>query len=334
MTISRRTITLAVSAGLVLAGLVWPRAEAATTATSCDRRVLILSAMPLELGPLVARTTPRPRKTAEVGGRPFYFGQLAGTSVVLAMTGIGPVNARLTANAAYQHFGCGLAATVFSGVAGSQRNIGDVTIPARWTSDSRHWIGADPTMLAVASGLNSGNVSMTRNLPIGDPACLCSGIDAPTPVRLPQRPQVHVGGDGETSDPFGGHALPCVPGGGDIAGCEPCVALSHLPGDAARFAASVPGLLTNSRVTPPAQTTASVDAQDEETAAVAEVAAQHGVPFLGIRAVSDGHNDPLHLPGFPTQFLVYRQLAANNAAAVTAAFIGQWRTRLARVAGA
>jgi nucleoside phosphorylase len=92
--------------------------------------------------------------------------------------------------------------------------------------------------------------------------------------------------------------------------------------------------LTNSRVTPPAQTTASVDAQDEETAAVAEVAAQHGVPFLGIRAVSDGHNDPLHLPGFPTQFLVYRQLAANNAAAVTAAFIGQWRTRLARVAGA
>jgi nucleoside phosphorylase len=67
-----------------------------------------------------------------------------------------------------------------------------------------------------------------------------------------------------------------------------------------------------------------MDAQDEETAAVAEVAAQHGVPFLGIRAVSDGHGDPLHLPGFPSQFFVYRQLAANNAAAVTTAFIERW----------
>ena len=57
---------------------------------------------------------------------------------------------------------------------------------------------------------------------------------------------------------------------------------------------------------------------------VAQAAAQNGVPFLGIRAASDGNGDPLHLPGFPAQFFVYRQLAGNNAAAVAVAFLRQW----------
>jgi nucleoside phosphorylase len=57
------------------------------------------------------------------------------------------------------------------------------------------------------------------------------------------------------------------------------------------------------------------------------VATRYKVPFLGIRAVSDGAGDPLHLPGFPAQFFVYRQLAGNNAAAVTIAFLQVWARR-------
>ena len=53
-------------------------------------------------------------------------------------------------------------------------------------------------------------------------------------------------------------------------------------------------------------------------------ARDYHVPFLGIRAVSDGQGDPLNLPGFPFQFFVYRQLAGNNAAAVTIAFLQTW----------
>jgi nucleoside phosphorylase len=288
--------------------------------------------MPLELSPLVARATPKPLKTVRFDGRRFYVGQLAGNDVVMAMTGIGPANAEQTATAAFEHFSCGFAATIFSGVAGSQRNIGDVTLPARWTADGRHWLSADAAMVATASTLNSGSVALARSVPIGDPACVCSGTDALTPIRMPQPAQIYVGGDGETSDPFGGHALPCVPGGGDIAGCEPCFVLSNAPGDAARLLTSAPSLVTDPRfwqalLKPPAQTTSSMDAQDEETATVAGVAARYGVPFLGIRAVSDGHNDPLHLPGFPSQFFVYRQLAANNAAAVTIAFLRIWASR-------
>jgi len=71
---------------------------------------------------------------------------------------------------------------------------------------------------------------------------------------------------------------------------------------------------------------------DNETAVVAAVAAAHGVPFIGFRAASDGPGnspgtggDPLMLPGFPAQFVVYRQLAADNAAAMALAFLAAWR---------
>jgi hypothetical protein len=41
--------------------------------------------------------------------------------------------------------------------------------------------------------------------------------------------------------------------------------------------------------------------------------------------VSDGGGDPLSLPGFPFQFFYYRQLAADNAAITTLAFLASWR---------
>ena len=50
----------------------------------------------------------------------------------------------------------------------------------------------------------------------------------------------------------------------------------------------------------------------------------HGVPFLGIRGMSDGPGDPLNLPGYPFTFVVYKQIAADNAAIVTEAFLQNW----------
>jgi nucleoside phosphorylase len=73
-----------------------------------------------------------------------------------------------------------------------------------------------------------------------------------------------------------------------------------------------------------ASSTLPVDAADEETAAVLKVARARGVPFLGFRGVSDGAGDPLGLPGFPVQFVVYRQLAADNAAAAVIGFLKAW----------
>jgi hypothetical protein len=47
-------------------------------------------------------------------------------------------------------------------------------------------------------------------------------------------------------------------------------------------------------------------------------------PFIGFRGISDGSPDPLMLPGFPSQFVVYDQLAADNSATMALALIRAW----------
>jgi nucleoside phosphorylase len=303
-------------------------AAATAPAVRCQQRVLVLSAMPLELNPLVRGAALTATRSKD--GHLFYEGRLQGVDVLLAMTGIGPANAARTTEAALALSSCAFRAAVFSGVAGSRGYIGDVAVPRRWTSDNgKSWHGVDAAMLRVSRSLDARKLKLTQDVPVGDAACACPGVDAPTPVHLPQAPVLRIGGDGTTSDPFGGRAVPCVPGGGDIAGCEPCLTAAGVPSNAQTFASRAPSMIDpgffQALFQPPAATTSTADAQDEETDAVLQVANKHRLPFLGIRAVSDGKGDPLGLPGFPVQFAVYRQLAANNAATVTMAFLQSWR---------
>ena len=201
------------------------------------------------------------------------------------------INAEQTTDAAFRQFGC-FRAIVFSGVAGSQRNIGDVTIPAHWRSAEGNW-AANPRMLRTASKPQVTTVPLAQDVPVGDAACLCPGVDAPTPVHIAQPLSVYVGGEGESADPFTGHAVPCAPGGGDIAGCKPCITNPGFTEDVAAFANNAPSLVTDPAFfqglfRTETATTDNMDAQDEETAAVAKVAAEHHVPFLGVRAARTG----------------------------------------------
>src|SRR5207237_7767288 len=124
------------------------------------------------------------------------------------------VNAEQTATAAFEHFRCSFAGAVFSGVAGSKAFIGDVMVPKRWTrDDGKTWTGVDPAMLQTARTLEGTHqVPLSPDVPVGDAACLCPGVDHSTPVHLDRDPAVRVGGDGMSYDTYGGHALPCVPG--------------------------------------------------------------------------------------------------------------------------
>jgi nucleoside phosphorylase len=332
MTEKRRHGRLLGAAALVaalVAGVAAPAANAKQAAAPCIHRVLIITAMPLELNPLVAAAALDPAATVRVNDRTFYVGRLGRNDVVLTMSGIGLVNATQTATTALESFRCSFSAVLFSGVAGSQHNIGDVTIPKRWTlDDGASWFQTDPRMLKVASGLEHQPLGMSQDVPVGDAACLCPGVDAATPVHMPEPPRLYVGGDGMSYDTFSDHAVPCLPGGGDIAGCAPCITSPGFATNLVAFAEHMPALADPAFVAgflqPPAATTQDMDAQDEETAAVAKVAERYRVPFLGVRAASDGQGDPLHLPGFPWQFFTYRQLAANNAATVTIAFLDRW----------
>jgi nucleoside phosphorylase len=331
----RRCLATLVSLALAVSAVAAGAADAQTKKKPpppkplCAPRVLVLSAMPVELSAVLARLGPHFTVTPKtIAGRDYYVGGGHGEGVVLALTGIGPVNARRAVDAAFDAFTCGrktaIREVVFSGVAGGDY-IGDVVVPARWSLAGTQSFPVSSRALAVARKVATKVQSqLLTKAPAGDPACGCvTSPDAVTTVAVTHAPAVEVGGVGETTDPFTGRALPCVPGGGDVFGCTPCAAQTNAQRDGAAF---VPGVVPfvdpaffagyNSSAAGPGYV-----AEDEETAAVAAETAKRHVDFVAFRAVSDGGGDPLGLPGFPVQFFYYRQLAADNAAIATVAFL-------------
>jgi nucleoside phosphorylase len=249
--------------------------------------VAVLSAFPAELAPLVAAAAVQ--GTVEHGGRSYYVGRLGGVSVILGLMGIGMVNAERTAVSLLESVP--VAAVLVSGVAGSPHRIGDVVLADRWMErDGARTYRTNRALAALAARAADRLAPLEQCTPV--PPAL---EDAPL-VCMAHAPVVLHGGLGMSGDPFGEIALPCFEGGGEVYGCD-------LPAVAA--ALRVPVL------------------EDMETAAVARVARARRVPFLGVRAVSDGEGDPLGDRTFPTQFNDYYKLAARNAGAVTAAVVGE-----------
>jgi nucleoside phosphorylase len=278
---------------------------AATTAGSEEKpmpkRVAVLSAFPAELAPLVARA--KVEETVTVDGRPFRVGTLEGVPVVLALTGIGMVNATNSTRTVLERFD--VRGVVVSGVAGSTRRIGDVDVPVAWAlKDGGGEWPADPEWLAIARRLAAPGAvkleSCTR---------IASG-PSDEQVCLSHEPEISVGGVGKSGDSFGEKALPCTPNGDEVSGCDVA------PESAATRPKADP------RTMKPIATDWN-ETVDMETAAIAREAAAKGLPYIAFRAGSDGAGDPLELPGFPAQFFAYYRLAAQNAAAATTAFLKQ-----------
>src|ERR1051326_1845265 len=132
-----KLILLGVAAGLTASAV---SSRAAFAAWPSNARVLILSAFPTEGAKLLAAAAP----VTEVGafnGRRFFAGTIAGKKVVMGLTGIGLVDADQTTRAVLAHLPAArlrVKAIVFSGVAGSSYDIGDVVVPDQWTDDLEH----------------------------------------------------------------------------------------------------------------------------------------------------------------------------------------------------
>jgi nucleoside phosphorylase len=325
-------VHLVVAAGLTAGALLpstvlaaWPR----------NARILILSAYPTEGAKLLSAAAP----VTEVGvfnGRRFFAGTIAGKSVVLGLTGIGLVNADLTTRAVLAYLKNSrlrVKTIVFSGVAGSTYNIGDVVVPDHWTDDAEHSTRPYPPyrvhrrLYSIAARRLPGNVTLDPNLYVEDQACTGLRTELSTPVRV-ENPELRIdrGDEGRSSDPYGGRAVPCITPGNDLLGCEACGAPAGVPGvgsDPGPFAD--PNFLLELFASFAPGEGGSAVIQDMETAAVARIAAEKRIPFIAFRGVSDGRGDPLMLPPVPyLQFVVYQQLAADNAAAVTLAFLAAW----------
>ncbi len=278
--------------------------------------MLVLSAFPAEADAVLSHTTLDRDPVVVADRRHFYLGSIAGKRVVVAMTGIGLVNAGDTTAVAFARFPPdtpnAIGAVVFSGVAGGagRTRIADVAVPARWTLDhGGTYRPVDPGMLALAEKLSVALDGATHR------------------IDLRRRPHVVVGGDGCSWDNNNGVAFPCIPNGGEVFGCQPRSAPDRSLRYTGNFRQAGVGwlrsaLISNLRIV--STSDPAFEATDMETAAAQAVADTHGVPFLGIRGITDGPGDPLHLPGFPFQFFCYKRIAAANAARVTAAFLESW----------
>jgi nucleoside phosphorylase len=275
-----------------------PRSSAAPPAA-----IAVLGAMPSELAPLVERAAFEDAQV--IDGHVFHVGTLGGARVVVAMTGIGLVNATETSRVLLDNFA--VRGMIFSGVAGSPHRIADVTVPLVWSEPGGEPLPVDEDWLAHARAVaDAGNLPFERctPVPLDDPAAEL--------VCMPFEPALFVSGRGESSDPYLGAAFPCRAGSGDVFGCDPDLPATSAAAPAASAATTL------DRVAEDAVDEVTVDM---ETAAVAREAAARGLPFIAFRAVSDGSEDPLGLPGFPSQFFAYYRLAAENAAIATAAFL-------------
>src|SRR5690242_12169174 len=89
--VASAAIVVAAGGGVAPADLgprIVPAAHQASTshvAKDCARRILVLSAFPAELGPLLAKTLPAGGRPVAVGGHTFYLGKLHGHRVVAAL---------------------------------------------------------------------------------------------------------------------------------------------------------------------------------------------------------------------------------------------------------
>ena len=255
--------------------------------------VAIFSAFPAELVPLLAATDND--DTVTIDDRQFFIGRMGGVNVVLSLLGIGMINARESTERLLANFD--VAGIVLSGVAGSQHNIGDVVVARTWVEEGLRKVWkVNEAMHALAERV------VTR---LPEPFQTCATVPPTDPngelVCMPHAPALVFEERGESGDPFGGNALACIPGGGEVLGCE------------------IPQAL----VAAAEKTPVIPDVSDEETAAVCRVAVKKRVPFVGVRGVSDGAGDPKGDRGFPLQFFDYYRLAAINAAVVTRGIVAE-----------
>lgn len=261
-------------------------------------RVAVLSAFPAELAPFFVDATIT--ETVVVDGRSYWLGTLAGVRVVLALTGIGLVNATNTTRTLIDTFKP--RAIVFSGVAGTPGRIGDVAVAETWAytdTEGGPW-EANAALLALATTA-VGDATLEQCTDVPDVGTVC----------MEHTCEATVGGEGRSGDPFNGTALPCSadpPAYPDVFGCD----VLGAPAPASVRPAGTMG--------PEPQYDYVVD---QETAAVADLAAADEIPFVAYRGASDGAGDPLGLPGFPQQFFVYYRISANNAAKATTAFLAR-----------
>lgn len=270
-------------------------------------RTAVMSAFSPELATLLANT--KDKKQISVHGVDFTLGTLSGRPVVLVLSGVSMVNAAMTTQMLFDGFK--VDALLFSGIAGgldAGLHIGDVTVPRRWGQYlESHFVreGKDGTLR---------------------PAPWASLPYPAYGVIQPSNAYIRVPGQAEPLRKFWFDVDPGLFGLAEkvVAGLQldKCAAnktcLETSPkivvgGDGV----SGPAFMDNAGWRNYLNTTIGAKVVDMESAAVALVAEQNGVPYIVFRSVSDlAGADPDE-----NRIHTFMSLASSNAARVMTALL-------------
>lgn len=252
-----------------------------------DAPVGLIAAIPEE----AAHLRDVPGTVVRVGGLAFETTTMDGTPVVIVETGIGKVNAALTATLLCERFGC--RALLFGGVAGGldpAHHVGDVVIG---TTVVQHDYGAlvDGGLVTYQPGtIPFPGEDRTHGYHV-PPAAAAALADVVRDLRLPPLPAAVAGN---------------VPR-------RPSLSLGRiLTGDT---------FVNDEAARRRLHDTFAAQAVEMEGGAVAQVAERFGVPWVVVRCLSDLAGSSSHV-----DFRAFLPVAAANAAAVVRAIVarGAW----------
>ncbi len=288
-----------------------------------------------------------------INGNRFVSGWLTGQPVVVVLTGVSVVNASMTTQVMLDHFP--IERLLLSGIAGGidpQGRVGDVVIPEQWALPLETWWGSGSQLPAPCG--QAGDLSCLGLRLAGPAASPWAGF--PVPAAAASDPNATAtstatatatatggslymrenfvrrrGGTGQGefrfSFPADAEMLALAATlNPPLERCGPrspqqCV--SQQPRlRVGGMGVTVPAFLANADYRNYLFATLQARVLDMESAAVAEVAYANGIPFLGLRSVSDLAGGG---PNSDVGALFSSGLAESNAARVTLAWLAAWR---------
>jgi adenosylhomocysteine nucleosidase len=311
----RKAACLAIALALILSGLNTAFAQD-TQVTKLDDtpRIAVMSAFAAELQLLLSEA--EIETTHVLHGITYHVGTLRGNDVVLFLTGVSMVNAAMTTERALNYFN--IERIVFSGIAGGVNpnlHIGDVVVPAQFGQYLESYLAREvdgewrPPSYWTPEFPNYGMIFPSSTdvvLPGSEP-------DTYTPMFwFPVDPEMLA-----VAEEIAGRV--------ELIRCNADnVCLEHEPvivvgGNGV----SGQSFVDNAEFREYVWETFQADALEMETAAVAHVAATHGVPMLAFRSLSDLAGGG---PG-ENEIQTFFQIAADNSALILLTFLEAWAAR-------
>jgi adenosylhomocysteine nucleosidase len=303
--------------------------------SECTPRIGIVSAFGAEADILLEQT--KDKHDWRINGNRYTTGVLRGNPVVIVLSGVSMINATMNTQLMLNHFR--IERLIMSGIAGGvnpANHVGDVMVPERWSMPMEvYWNGdasvpapcgkeGDVACLGLKLATEAGRVRPDFKL---------NGADGKNNGSLFLRdnfvmhggnaPQGEYRFDYEADAEMLTVARSIKPKLLQCSAKDPKLCVSHQPQlKVGGRAVSGTAFLANAEYRMYLFDTLKAEVIDMETAALAHVAYANSVPYIAFRSVSDlaGGHDFKEVGAF-----FGSGLAETNEAAVTLAFLEQWK---------